>query len=456
MRAIGGVRSKYKAVDKISRVNKKVVGVRWVFTKYNPSTRVTEKVPMNAVPLHIRNATDEKIVAEYCNSQSAIEDAARYRAKMRSAWRNKYTDKAKILEEFAKYQEGRAPNSWQNDVYYLEKYAFHFFLDKKESPNHWDWNVHFDEFRTWLKTVKPARWERKNLSLNTQNKVIRALNVFFEMVASRTGKAVIKCPQYKRSELNQVTALDLFEPSEIAKIQDALMEISKDSHDLFTVLANTGMRENEALGLCVGFIFEGNIEGKKSGKIHEQLKLYKQDNYYGYICLESQPAVRELRISKAFKDRFGVNWRNGSVLRKPLKTRKKIEPENFRFIPIFDKTTWNIIVDRWNQQHEMLEKKANGSEPRDYLLFDGLTGSMFYNDIVEAFEKTKLRYRSVHKLRHTYLTWFYEVTNENRFLAKKVAGHNEERSMAVYSHLLEQIDREQTLKVQSKTKLKRV
>jgi integrase len=74
--------------------------------------------------------------------------------------------------------------------------------------------------------------------------------------------------------------------------------------------------------------------------------------------------------------------------------------------------------------------------------------------VVKAFEKAKLPFRGPHKLRHPFLTAFYAATNESRFLARKVAGHNEERSMAIYSHIGEKIALEQTQKKQSQKKMK--
>lgn len=445
---------KYAKIKKINRATGKQDGWRWEFRTYNKTKKRYEPVRVDSIPMHIRNSTNEEEVKEYCNSQSAVEQAAKYRAQLRSEWRKKYHDYEKLIEDFATYQKERAPNSWENDVYYLEKYAFHYFLDVKQTATYLQWSYHYEEFRAWLKSVKPLKWNREKLSLNTQNKIIKALNVFLEKVGRDNAEAILKCPQYKRSEMVQVSASDLLEPDEIKKIQSELLEIRKDSHDFFTLLANTGMRENEALGLCVGFIFEGKIKGKKLDKLHNQLAVCGLENYHGYICLESQPALPRLRTDKRFKDRFGVTWDTGSVPRKPLKLRRKIEAENYRFIPIFDKKTWNIIAERWNQQHDILEEKTHGKESRDYLLFDGLTTSMFYGDLQKAFDKAKLRFRSPHKLRHTFLTWFYDKTDENRFLAKKVAGHNEERSVQVYSHMNEQIGREQERKEQSKRKMK--
>ncbi len=412
-------------------------------------------MPVSGIPEHVRKTQDEEVVKKYCLSKSAEEDAIRYRAQLRVEWKNKYKDFTKQLEIFEEYQKERAPNSYENDVYYLESYAFHFFLDHKEANNHLAWSAHYDEFRKWLKKVKPLKWNRDTISLNTQNKVIKALNVFLEMVGRQNDEPIRKCPQYKRSEMVQVSALDIVEDDEIKKIQDALLEIRKDSHDLFTVLARTGMRENEALGLCMAFISEGHFKGKKLDKLHKQIKMYDGlGDYHGYICLESQPTLSSIRTDKKYKDRFGQTWELGSVPRKPLKLRPKIAPENFRFVPVFDKKAWNILVARWNAQQELFEKKAHGKDGRNYLLFNGLTASMFYIDVQKAFEKTKLRFRSPHKLRHTFLTWFYGHTDENRFLARKVAGHNEERSVQIYSHINEQIGLEQTQKEQSKQKMK--
>jgi integrase len=274
------------------------------------------------------------------------------------------------------------------------------------------------------------------LRLNTQNRIIKALNVFLEFVGRENDEQIRKCPVYKRSDMIQVTALDVFEEDEIEKIQIALLGIRKESHDLFTVLARTGLRVNEALGLCFSFINEGHFKGKKLDKLHKQIMMYEDlGEYYGYICLESQPAVNKIRTDKRFKDRFGQTWEVGSVPRKPLKLRSKIAPENFRFVPVFDKFAWNTIATRWNIQQELFEKKSYGKDGRDYLLFEGISACMFYNDVQKAIEICKLRFRSPHKLRHTFLTWFYRHTDENRFLARKVAGHNEERSVQIYSHI---------------------
>lgn len=451
-----GKQLKYIKVEKISRITGEPCGFRWLFTKYNPKSRINDRVPVNAIPKHIRNSQDESEVEAYCKSQDAIDQTARYRAKLRIEWRKKYDDYNKLLAEFSSYQKERAPNSYLNDVYYLETYAFHFFLTEKENNTYWQWYLHFDEFRKWLKTVKPAKWDRESLSLNTQNRIIKALNVFLGMVAKANDKSFVRCPHYKRDELHQIAAPDILTEEEIRLVANELREISQLSHDYFIVISRTGLRENEALGLAFSFLTEGKIQGAKLDKLHAHIERYPFPEYYGYICLESQPQLKSIRTEVEFTDRFENTWEVGSVPRKPLKLRKKISPENYRFIPIFNKDAWNILVDRWNIQQERKETNVHGSDLRNYLLFDSLTASIFYNDLKVAFRNAGLIFKSPHMCRHHFLNWFYEICDYDRFLAKIISGHIDDRSIAVYSHLHDFIGREQQVKKQVAGKMKRL
>lgn len=152
--------------------------------------------------------------------------------------------------------------------------------------------------------------------------------------------------------------------------------------------------------------------------------------------------MKAIRISEPWTDRHGVTWKTGSVPRKPLKHRKKIDPKWFCYIPIYDAEAWNIIARRANAANDLMERKVYGSNGRDYLLFDGLTASMFYSDLAKALEQLGWKLRSPHKLRHTFLTWFYDKVGEDMFLAEKVAGHRDRRDVERYNHLSELIGRE--------------
>ena len=75
--------------------------------------------------------------------------------------------------------------------------------------------------------------------------------------------------------------------------------------------------------------------------------------------------------------------------------------------------------------------------------------------MVKAFSITKLKERSPHKARHTFLTWFYGETLEDVFLAEKVGGHRDKRSLEVYSHMREQLGRELQFKERGLRKMER-
>jgi integrase len=98
-------------------------------------------------------------------------------------------------------------------------------------------------------------------------------------------------------------------------------------------------------------------------------------------------------------------------------------------MPIYDLDTWNILVRRANEALDKFYRKVYTSDPKDYLLFDGLTASMFYSDLAKALEQLKMKHRSSHKTRHTYLAWFYDKINEDSFLAEKIAGHRDKRDI---------------------------
>jgi len=220
------------------------------------------------------------------------------------------------------------------------------------------------------------------------------------------------------------------------------------------VLVRTSLRLNEAIGLCGKYISPGKIDGVKSRLIHDQLDRYALGGYHGYICFESQPALEAVRTAKAYVDRFDKRWEIGSVPRKPLKHRKKIAPEHFRYCPVHDAEAWNILVELWNRTADEFDAKLYGGNSEDYLLFDGLPKAMFYRDLTEALAKLGLRHRSPHKKRHTYLTWFYEKVGEDMFLANKVAGHRDRRDVERYNHLNELIGRERQAKIAGQSRLR--
>ena len=442
---------KVKPITKIDRRTGQQVGWRWRFEKYNPETKRNDVVPIEQIPEYIRNSQDLLEVQAYANSQSAVEDSIKFRANKLIEWRTKYHSFESYVDEFTNYQKLRAPNNWGNDVYYLTHYALGFFLTESNLNNINNWHLFFEDFKSWLKKIKPMKARKENLKINTQAKIINSLNAFLKFAHSKRWVEILhKCPSYKREDTLTVTVDDLFREDEIEPIYQVLQKIRPTSADLFLILANTPLRINEALGLCADFLTEGKIEGSKSSKIHHGLEKCGLDNYHGFICLESQPAKKCIRISEQCEDRFKNNWEINSVPRKPLKLRKKIDPSYYRYMPIYDLNAWNILVSRANEALDKFDKKIYTSNSKDYLLFDGITAAMFYNDLTKALDQLKLKHRSPHKTRHTYLTWFYDKINEDTFLAEKVGGHRDKRDIERYNHIREQIGRERQQQINLK------
>lgn len=445
------------ALQRKDRKTGKVNGIRWRFEVYNAKNSRNEPVPVDQVPKHIRESQDRSVVEAYCNSQAAILDSIKHRAEKLRKWKEDYHDFKVYLEKFTIFQREKAPNSFENDLFYLENYAFGYFLSISSLNNLNLWHHSFDEFRTWLKTIKPLKQRKKSLALNTQIKIIKSLNRFLHFCFSKGWiEQQPKCPAYSREETITVTADDTFKDEEVPLICKALNEIRPISRDYFIFLLNTGLRENEGLGISFDWVLGEKIDGQKSGKIHDALCKYDLGKYHGYICLESQPALASIRISDSWTDRHGKRWTSGSIPHKPLKLRKRIDPKYFRYIPIFDPTTWNIIVDRAEKARALHAKGIHGKDPLAYPLFDGLTASMFYCDLAKALVALNLKHRSPHKTRHSFLTWFYDKVSDDLFLADKIAGHRDRRDIERYCHLSEQIGREQKLKQLQKTGLKKV
>lgn len=422
---------RYIKRPRIDRRTKQQVGWYYQFRTYNPKTRRTEPVPVAFLPEYIRKCESDEVAQAYCDNKSSEESMVRYHAKLRVQWRKKHYDFDVLLDRFSKYQKTRAPNSWGNDIHYLKKYVFHFFLGMKDANNLGNWSLYFESFRQWLQEVRPLKYQRKRLAFSTINKCITATNVFLNW-ASVSGlvERVPKCPVFPRHLLNSIGADDLVERHEIEEIYNALKMIRAVSADLYKTIAYTGLRINEAIGLSLAFLFEGQIGGIKARKIHKALGRHRL-RYHGFICLESQPALKSIRDKQ------------GRVPRKPLKGRKTIHPRNFRYVPIFDREVWNILVHRWNRQLESFHKKKAERDKGDYLLFEEITAAVFYSDLLKAHRMVHhVRFRGPHKLRHTFLTWFYDKTNEDMFLAEKVAGHRDRKTMENYSHLAEQIGNE--------------
>ncbi len=436
---------KFKRVPRKDRKTGQPNGqTRLIFTRYNPLKGRTEKVHLAAVPRHILNSTNDDEIQQWCNTEAAKIAAKSARIKERLAWKDKYHDFTQLLEEFTDSQKIRAKNSWETDVHYLEHYVFHFFLEIRKSNNIAEWHYLAEDFKIWLSKTKPYHANKESLALNTQNRAINAFNKFMKLMR-RKGRIEfpVHLEVHKESQADLVTTDDLYTNAEIERVYEDLLKHRPSSAYLFYILAKTGMRENEGLGLCMKFVNKGRLEGSlRLDQMHKTLVNFGLGEYEGYIVLESQPELARLRA---------VN--STQVPRAPLKSKPVIDPKFFRFIPIWDARAWQIIRELYNIALEDFDKKKFGVDEADYIFFDGISANILYNDLKRSCERVGIRFRSPHCLRHTFLTDFYDKTNEDLLLADRVAGHSTLKMIRRYSHVREQLGRENQRKARLKQKI---
>ncbi|MDR3606150.1 MAG: site-specific integrase [Oligoflexia bacterium] len=153
--------------------------------------------------------------------------------------------------------------------------------------------------------------------------------------------------------------------------------------------------------------------------------------YFGYLLLESQPIN-------------GVELRNkdGIVERKPLKGKRVISSQNSRTIPILDKECFNILAELWLQKKELLNKRVYGTDPKNYLLFEGLNKFTFGNLLRSVCRRHKIGPYTPHCCRHTFATEFTGMVMGNIFLCQLVLGHADTSTTRKYIHLWEQVQKD--------------
>ena len=147
--------------------------------------------------------------------------------------------------------------------------------------------------------------------------------------------------------------------------------------------------------------------------------------------------------------------KDGKIARKPLKGRKRVDAKASRMIPIFDRTTFNILAQRYNDQSDLFIEKRFGSLQSDYLLFDGLNKNRFSQLLRQAYEGTPFLRKSAHCARHTFATNLAGMTNADTGLCRLILGHRDEDTTFGYVHLFEQINRQvrSITQIQSKINL---
>lgn len=366
---------------------------------------------------------------QWANSKTAEVECAKARAMKRLEWRSMYYDFAKIADQYAEWCKKEQPNSWNNTIFYLEHYIIPFFLTIKAANNVNNWSMYFEDYKDWLeKDATTVKNVDKVISYSTKNHCIKTLNTFLSFLVRKNlidPGNVYKLTGFPPSKINSRDANAVISKEEFQTIYKILKEKNAVIATFFQTAYYTGMRFNEIFGLSLDDLFSGELEEcvlKRSLQNHRM-------KYYGYIVLESQP------MSKT-RQRLA----NGSIKRKPLKGKPKIDEKYNRIIPIIDRDLFNNLVQLYKVQQEKLEKKQYGENPKDYVLFENMTMVDANSLLRWAYSQTTYTPKSFHCCRHTRCTELVGQTGDF-IMAKAWLGHARQETTLRYTHIHQQMTR---------------
>lgn len=344
-------------------------------------------------------------------------EAQKLRILNRITWEKEYYSFAKLLEQYSIEQKKTAPNSWQNNIFYLKHYVLYYFLQVMKLNNIEVWSDHYEGFKEYLEKAKTTRGD-KPIAYQSKNHAIKALNTFMSHLEKKNliTKA-IKCDTFGEHLMNRRTIDDVIHPEEMEKVYASLLKMGHKSEAIFfRYLFFSGMRFNEGLAISLGDLFQGELE---NDFIVKKLKAYEMQ-YHGYIVSDSQ---------------YGGIVDN-KVIRLPFKGQKIITEKYNRIIPIVDKSLWNELVELAQIAH----KNNPSKDSRDCLLFEGIDDTTSSRRLEAAFINAKLTYRSWHCLRHSRATWLIGETGDV-MLARIWLGHNSPRTIEKYNHIYQALSR---------------
>lgn len=409
------------------RKDKKTGAMYASFTYYDTTLKRTVRLKKSEAPSDID--TEEKAKAFAATKMAAFE-TMKIRLNRRMEWNQKYQDFNELLQIFENHLERRGDRTWRNTSYYLSQYVYPFFLNEKHTPLIPDWPNLYNDFHAWLLATKKAKKSKEDLlSYSTRNHIISALNTFLDVMYlnRRVLEPVQKCRKFPAHLLTKKDLSSVHSEEEIEAIFEALLEISPASADFFYILANTGLRTSEALGISTADLFKG----APADETLQRMLATHGIECFGYLSITSQVDLPNK-----------VRAEDKTVRRAPLKGRKAIGAREGRIVPLITKETFNILARRFNAEREKIVSNP-GAVPntKDVLLFDGLTKSIFTRHLAAAYSKLKSRfsYKSPHCLRHTFSTKFAGQTKGDFNLCRIVLGHRDEETTRGYAHLFEEI-----------------
>lgn len=396
------------------------------FLYWCPKTKKRIRLRRSEIPNSIQ--TDDQ-AREFARIKEAELKAFSLKVKRELEWKNHFFDFDQLLELYAKKRKSEAPNSWKTDVYYLEQYVFNFFLSIKRSNNLNNWELHFEELREWLENdaeLLKTKVDRVKLAYATKNACIKALNRFLDTMArnQKMKAPAPRCRVFPKHKINWKGIESYLYPEEIEHVFANLKVIDLECAEFFWVLCHTGLRLNEGVGLALSHIYKGE---PKEQNLRKMLKRFAIKSFL-HIVLDSQPANSD-----------EVRSKDGSVKRKPLKHRRRIEPKSNRLIPVSDGRTAEILVKRFNQQAAKFKMKVYGDDKSNYLLFEDMNKNRISNKLRKVYQSSNFTSKSPHDCRHTYCTNMVSQTEGHNFLAKYVLGHADAKTTENYLHLWELI-----------------
>ncbi len=372
----------------------------------------------------------------WAKSKEAEFDSMKARALRRLEWRKKYYDFSILAKEYIQSCKKTQVNSWRNTEFYLYNYVIPFFLNTKSCNNPNSWSLYYEEFKNYLEDdALTVQAPQRSISYSSKNHCIKILNTFSSwMVRSNNIDPgnVHKVSSFGKHKLNTRNADHLISQEEFKAVIKELVEINPKVATLFQLAFFSGMRFSEMYGLSLNSLYLGKIEDGVLSKALEQ----HQIEYFGYIVLESQPATKTRKREA-----------DGSIKRKPLKSRKKICEEYNRIVPLIDKDLFNSLVGLYKEQQELHQSSIFGPDRKSYVLFDGLSTSECSRSLRLAYEKTKYTHKSYHCCRHTRCTELVGTTRDF-VLARYWLGHTREEVTQRYTHIFQQSVREVRMKEQ--------
>lgn len=363
---------------------------------------------------------------QWRRSQAAAMGARRAHIEQKLAWKNQHYEFTKLLSKFEQWQKERAPQSYANNVYYLEHWVLNYFLNIRRLNNVNVWHLYFQEFRDWLQgeARQVVKGKDKPLAAGTINNILRTVNVFLSFLQAYNlidPDSVRKTPVLPPHKINRRTYKDIITSDELNSVVGHMDDEAVG--EFLRVLFHTGMRFSELFGLPMTALFKGKV---KSKSLEDELNRCGVD-YIGYVLLESQPLHDDRRREA-----------DGSLKRKPLKSHREISPKFSRVIPIRSKEVWNILAKRWKLQNELHHSMDYGADKQNYVLFNDVEYNQAYRELRRGYEAAKLTPKGFHACRHSFTT---NLVGETRsfFLTRMITGHRKDTSFERYLHIYEQI-----------------